>query len=217
MFRGKIFLQRNIVYNNRNFIPFYNVGTESEGHGRPDYGTEAQTYIIDGSGVYVTRNKDTYHHGRMWLKYNKAFNNGINGLVVHKTDRALVIGNSLWDNGQVPRSAPESRQPYAGLTLNNAVGVKVEDNYVKTERKDDYAYIAVSGSKLTSGSGNNKVRKRSGFNFVNLLFFRTAKYLLKLVQDMVWYTLSFNLSYQQLHGLTARMHNLSHKFSLLFI
>jgi len=153
---GKIFLQRNIVYNNRNFIPFYNVGTESEGHGRPDYGTEAQTYIIDGSGVYVTRNKDTYHHGRMWLKYNKAFNNGINGLVVHKTDRALVIGNSLWDNGQVPRSAPESRQPYAGLTLNNAVGVKVEDNYVKTERKDDYAYIAVSGSKLTSGSGNNK-------------------------------------------------------------
>ena len=49
-FRSKIFLQRNVVYNNRNFIPFYNVGTESEGHGRPDYGTENQTYIIDGSG-----------------------------------------------------------------------------------------------------------------------------------------------------------------------
>ena len=49
----------------------------------------------------MTRNKDKYHHGRMWLNYNKAFNNGINGLVVHKTDRTHVVGNVIWDNGQV--------------------------------------------------------------------------------------------------------------------
>ena len=170
---AKIFLQRNIVYDNRNFIPFYNAGgVESEGHSRPDYGTVNQTYIIDGSGeretvisgslpsysgVYVTRNKDKYFYGRMWLNYNKAFNNGINGLVVHKTDRAQVIGNVLWDNGKVPKTAPESRQPYAGLTLNYAVEVEVRDNFVKTERNDDYAYMAVSGSVLTESSGNNKV------------------------------------------------------------
>jgi len=47
----KIFLRRNTVYDNRNFIPFYNAnGSESEGHSRPDYGTAEQTYIIDGSG-----------------------------------------------------------------------------------------------------------------------------------------------------------------------
>ena len=73
----------------------------TEDPARPDYGTEAQTYIIDGSGVYVTRNTDTYKHGRMWLKDNKAYNNGINGLVVHKTDRTHVVGNVIWDNGQV--------------------------------------------------------------------------------------------------------------------
>ena len=73
----------------------------TEDHARPDYGTEAQTYIIDGSGVYVTRNTDTYHHGRRWVKDNKAYNNGINGLVVHKTDRAHVVGNVIWDNGKV--------------------------------------------------------------------------------------------------------------------
>ena len=39
----------------------------------------------------------------MWLNYNRAYNNGINGLVVHKTDRAHVVGNVLWDNGQVSR------------------------------------------------------------------------------------------------------------------
>ena len=55
--RAKIFLQRNEVYDNRNFIPFFNEGgVNTEDHARPDYGTEAQTYIIDGSGVYVTRN-----------------------------------------------------------------------------------------------------------------------------------------------------------------
>ena len=110
-------------------------------------------------GVYVTRNKDKYHYGRMWLNYNKAFNNGINGLVVHKTDRAQVIGNVLWDNGKVPKSEPESRQPYAGLTLNYAVDVEVKDNYVKTEDNTDYAYMAVSGSVISGSSGNNKVRR----------------------------------------------------------
>ena len=108
-------------------------------------------------GVYVTRNKDKYLHGQMWLNYNKAFNNGINGLVVHKTDRVQVIGNVIWDNGKVPKTEPENRQAYAGLTLNHARTVKVSDNIVKTELNDDFAYVSVSGSTLTSGSINNKV------------------------------------------------------------
>ena len=48
------------------------------------------------------------------MSYNRASGNGINGLVVHKTDRARVVGNVLWDNGQTPKGAPESRQQYAG-------------------------------------------------------------------------------------------------------
>ena len=43
--------------------------------------------IIDGSGVYVTRNEN-YEYGRFEMSYNRAYSNGINGLVVHKTDRA---------------------------------------------------------------------------------------------------------------------------------
>ena len=108
--------------------------------------------------MYVTRNHDTYAHGWMWLNHNKAYNNGINGLVVHKTDRVQVIGNVIWDNGQVPKTAPEHRQPYAGLTLHEAKTVKVSENIVKTELSNDYAYVTVSGSTLTSGSENNKVK-----------------------------------------------------------
>ena len=109
-------------------------------------------------GVYVTRNSDVYLYGRFEMSYNKAYRNGINGLVVHKTDRARVIGNVLWDNGKVSKNKPESRQPYAGLTVTGAKDVQVSQNYVKTELKNDYAYMLASGSTLNSKSGNNKVK-----------------------------------------------------------
>ena len=64
-------------------------------------------------GVYVTRNGN-YLKGRFEMSYNKAYENGINGLVVHKTNRARVVGNVLWDNGKVSKNPPESRQSYAG-------------------------------------------------------------------------------------------------------
>ena len=123
------------------------------------------------TGVYVTRNQDTYAHGWMWLNHNKAYNNGINGLVVHKTDRVQVIGNVIWDNGKVPKTEPENRQAYAGLTLNHARTVKVSDNIVKTELNDDFAYVSVSGSTLTSGSGNNKVTALYEVENISELFF----------------------------------------------
>ena len=51
------------------------------------------------------------------MSYNKAYENGINGLVVHKTNRARVVGNVLWDNEKVSKNPPESRQSYAGRGL----------------------------------------------------------------------------------------------------
>ena len=55
----KIFLCRNRVYGNRNYIPYYNANYEDpeylENHqmhvARPNYGTSKQTFIIDGSGI----------------------------------------------------------------------------------------------------------------------------------------------------------------------
>ena len=83
------------------------------------------TPLICPIGVYATRNSDVYLHGRFEMSYNKAYRNGINGLVVHKTDRVRVFGNVLWDNGKVSKSKPESRQPYAGLTVTGSKYVKV--------------------------------------------------------------------------------------------
>ena len=56
---SKMFLVRNRVHGNRNFIPFYNAKHEDPDYdgnlARPDYGTRNQTYIIDGSGKKLTQ------------------------------------------------------------------------------------------------------------------------------------------------------------------
>lgn len=153
----KMALTDNLVYSNVNKVPYYNPSydwdyspiagsidcgsyplceegsvVEAECPWQCRYGKASQDYIIDGMGVYVTRNKDTYLYGRMELSFNTAFGNGINGLVVHRTDRADVRQNVLHSNGVVPRletpedvvedwhagCAGKSRQPYSGLVLN---------------------------------------------------------------------------------------------------
>ena len=58
---------------------------------------------------------------------------------------------------KVPKSAPESRQSYAGLTLNHATNVVVRDNMVKTELHQDYAFMACCGASIVGDSRDNKV------------------------------------------------------------
>ena len=105
-------LTNNTVYDNVNKIPYYNenyswnyspIGTydcgsisaceESLIDGCPwecRYGKETQDYIIDGMGVYVTRNNESYLHGQMELSFNTCYKNGINGLAFHRTDWGTI-------------------------------------------------------------------------------------------------------------------------------
>jgi len=76
---------------------------------RTNYGSSLQDFIIDGSGVYITRNSNSYLAGWYELTDNVAYRNGINGLVVHKTNRVHVRNNVLFDNGSVSKKAPISR------------------------------------------------------------------------------------------------------------
>eukprot|EP00966_Prymnesium_polylepis_P134503 3108716-Prymnesium_polylepis.2 len=125
---------------------------------REFYGSVNQTFIIDGSGVYVTRNSASYAYGRFQLSDNVCYGNGINGLVAHKTDRALITNNVLFSNGQVSKEAPSLRQAYAGLTLNHAINATVFNNAVSAN-DDDNAYIIGSGSTFEAGgaTGSNVV------------------------------------------------------------
>lgn len=114
----------NKVYDNMNKVPYYNktyqgLGKCSNGQ---TYGCKSQDYIIDGSGCYITRNKDTYTHGYFYFANNIAYGNGINGVVVHKTDRAIVSNNLAYMNGAVPVSM--GRQASSGITLHSSANVK---------------------------------------------------------------------------------------------
>lgn len=191
----KMRLEGNVVFDNMNKIPYYNKnyawdyspigGLDCSSYsackdGLVDgcpwqcrYGKATQDYIIDGMGVYVTRNKDTYTSGKMQMSDNVCYGNGINGLVVHRTDRVQVKKNVIYDNGVVPRgdkpepvamdwhaSVGKGRQPYSGLVLNNADGVTLWSNKVAARYADDFAYTQeVDGSgppTPVDAGGNNK-------------------------------------------------------------
>ena len=130
----KIRIENNMTWDNQNLIPFFtprppDVGIEK-------YGTAQQDYIIDGSGIYMTRNK-SYKHGWFYLANNISFNNGINGLVVHRTDRAIVINNTSYMNGATPLD--KGRQSSSGITLNNAEHVRVFNNISWARYPEDFA------------------------------------------------------------------------------
>lgn len=127
-------------------------------------------YIIDGMGVYVTRNNKSYLHGQMDLSDNIAYGNGINGLVYHRTDRGFVQRNKVYDNGVVPRDLEQERsedwhqilgkgrQSYSGIVINDAIGVRLWSNIVKARDENDFAYNMISDGStvgsITKG-GNN--------------------------------------------------------------
>jgi hypothetical protein len=130
----KMIIKNNKVWGNQNKIPFYT--TNPPDIGVTNYGTAAQDFIIDGSGVYMTRNKD-YETGWFYIANNVSFNNGINGVVVHRTDRAIVVNNTSYMNGATPLAS--GRQNSSGITINNAVDVKIFNNISYARFPEDFA------------------------------------------------------------------------------
>jgi len=129
----KFLYSGNTVYNNWNFMEFCN--TPLFGQTEDAYGN-CDTYsggIIDGQGLYVTRNRDTYLHGRMRFENNVAYNNGFGGVVYHKTDRGELVNNLVFMNGSYPGNSN-----YSGMTLNTADDVLIINNVIWARDSNDY-------------------------------------------------------------------------------
>ena len=91
------------MYANRNFIPFYmSSAVTNSVQIHNDYGAYNQFYIIDGQGICTTRSPD--YQGSFEITENHVFDNGINGISIHKTTHAnvkvLVQNNDIFDNGK---------------------------------------------------------------------------------------------------------------------
>ena len=152
----------NVVYANRNFLPFFLTGSLAHfGSGVENYGLWNQSVVVDGNGVYITRNLD--YEGTFNLNDNISFDNGINGLVVHKTTHENVTvnveRNVIFDNGVTDKDV-EGRQDAGGLTINTgdaAGSVLLVDNKVTAAALPDRTYQCFGDCTLLSGSSGNTV------------------------------------------------------------
>lgn len=116
----KIILRKNRVWNNGNYVIYYN---PNYGEGN-DYGQPGFTEILDGQGLYITRSNDTYLAGKFLIENNLSVNNGINGIGFHHSNRGIIRNNTLYKNGQYPE------RPVSGITINGADDVLVYNNIV---------------------------------------------------------------------------------------
>jgi hypothetical protein len=150
----KIRIQGNTVFDNRNRLPFFAPNGFPPGAKPPfeSYGKAESTYIIDGSGIYLTRNSEFYAHGRFLVADNVAYGNGINGLVVHLTDRVSVKNNTIANNGTVPLTA--NRQKVSGLVINHSQDVEIVNNRIQVNVPGDAAIRFFGGVSAISASGN---------------------------------------------------------------
>jgi parallel beta-helix repeat protein len=174
----KMQMTHNLVYDNINYIPFY-TGAAS------GYGSADQDYIIDGSGCYITRNQDTYVHGWFYMANNVTYGNGINGVVVHKSDRAIVTNNTAYRNGAVPLSS--GRQASSGITIHSSSYVKVYNNISWPRFDTDYGYkiFNSSASNFIEASNNILAKGLSDYSsgqyvFTDPKFVDTANFDLQL-------------------------------------
>jgi hypothetical protein len=161
----KISIVGNTVFDNRNRVPFFAPNGFPPGAKPPfeSYGKAESTYIIDGSGIYLTRNSEFYAHGRFLVADNVAYGNGINGLVVHLTDRVSVKNNTIANNGTVPLTA--NRQKVSGLVINHSQDIEIVKNRVQVNVPGDAAIrffgsvsgINASGNQYAGGASDLKV------------------------------------------------------------
>lgn len=156
---GTNIMNGNIVYGNRNYLPFFVMSyIEHFGSGTDDYGLAEMSSIVDGQGVYITRNTD--FEGTFILSNNIAFDNGINGLVVHKSTHEnvmnIVEGNLIFNNGRTSQ-AWENRQTAGGLTVNSGDYKSYQSLFknIVTVGEGDVPYQCFGECENLAGSADN--------------------------------------------------------------
>ncbi|MFT7622130.1 MAG: parallel beta-helix repeat protein [Myxococcota bacterium] len=153
----KILYSGNVVYNNWNTLEFCaldKLGSTEDEYGNCDDYTGG---IIDGQGLYVTRNNDTYLSGRMRFENNIAFNNGFGGVVYHKTNRGELVNNVVFMNGAWPGVSD-----YSGLTVNTVDDLLIANNIVWGRDDDDYG-IKDNGNATNIVATHNYVVGKTQF------------------------------------------------------
>ena len=140
----KIILEKNIVYNNENRLISWAPGKSF-----------VKFVIDEGTGLFLTRNRDTYTHGYIRIANNLAYQNGASGIVCHVTNKAIIEHNTVYKNGTTNHGFP------GGIGLNNANDVVVRNN-IAYARPTKWAIGWLSGEGENVEVSNNLIYNENG-------------------------------------------------------
>jgi len=140
----KIKVQKNYVHHNENRLISWNPSKNF-----------IHMVIDEGSGIFFTRNADTYHYGKVLVANNISAFNGASGIVIHKTDRAIVEFNTVYKNGTTNDGTP------AGIGMNNVNEVTIRNN-ISYVQPDHWAMGKVGGTLNNVTITNNIIYNENG-------------------------------------------------------
>jgi parallel beta-helix repeat protein len=114
----KIIARRNIIFDNRNFVPFYFSNTDP-----------AKRVITDGNGIIVDDTRNTQNNstlgvytGRTLIENNIVFENGARGIHVYSSDHVDIRHNTTYQN------SIQSETPEGELSAIESSDVQVFNN-----------------------------------------------------------------------------------------
>lgn len=107
----KIVLEKNYVHHNENRLISWNPTK-----------TFVKMVIDEGTGLFLTRNRDTYTYGSILIANNISSFNGASGIVSHYTNRVIIEHNTVYKNGTTNDSAA------GGIGINNVDDVIIRNN-----------------------------------------------------------------------------------------
>ena len=140
----KIILKKNNVYQNENRLISWNPTK-----------TFVKMVIDEGTGLFLTRNRDTYTNGYILIANNISAYNGASGIVSHFTDRVIIEHNTVFKNGTTNNSAA------GGIGINNTDDVKIRNNISYAE-PDHWALGTLANPNTNTSIYNNLLFNESG-------------------------------------------------------
>jgi hypothetical protein len=148
---NKIFILKNKVHDNENQIYSW-APSKSFIH-----------FVIDeGSGIFFTRNSDTYNHGYSVVANNLSYRNGASGIVIHRTDRVLVEHNTVYDNGTSNGPAKPGGLGYnttKHVTFRNNISWSKPTKFALGRVGANNFFLVVDSNLLFNNNGSEPVAK----------------------------------------------------------
>ncbi len=151
----KISITQNEVYQNENRLISWNPSK-----------TFVHFKIDEGTGIFLTRNKESYAHGEMLIANNLSYRNGASGIVCHHTNDATIEHNTVFDNGTTNHGNP------GGVGINQSNNVKILSNisYSKPNKwalgilAEPVTNLTVDANIVFNNSGSVNVIRSTGSN-----------------------------------------------------